>query len=58
VPESPGVTDDHIFVVMALGSHCPMTEAEIERKVGRAVMKRVADHNSGYGNFGRGFILC
>ena len=41
-----GVADGQIFVVMALGSHRPMTEAEIDRKVGPQVTKRVAVFNS------------
>lgn len=41
-----GIDDKNIFIVMALGSHRYMTNAEMEKKVGPAIMKRVAVFNS------------
>ncbi len=41
-----GVADSQIQMVMALGSHRPMTEAEIERKVGKDLRRRIRVVNS------------
>ncbi len=41
-----GVADEQITVIMALGSHRPMSEAEIELKVGAALRERLAVFNS------------
>ena len=40
-----GVPDDAVEVIVALGTHRAMTEAEIEGKFGRSVTQRVAVHN-------------
>lgn len=41
-----GVPDSNIFIVMALGSHRYMTEAEMDQKVGLAIRKRILVYNS------------
>lgn len=41
-----GVADGETIVVMALGTHRPMTREEIEAKVGAEVVNRVAVYNS------------
>lgn len=41
-----GVADEQIMIIMALGSHRPMSEAEIELKVGATIRKRLAVYNS------------
>jgi len=41
-----GVTDENIKIVMALGSHRPMSSTEMIRKVGENVFKRVKVVNS------------
>ena len=41
-----GLPDEAIYAVMALGSHRAMTEAEMERKVGSAVYRRIKVYNS------------
>ncbi len=41
-----GVPDEDVFVVMALGTHRPMTDAEIEAKIGSETKARVEVHNS------------
>jgi len=41
-----GVSDDRIVIIMALGSHRPMTAAEIDKKVGRQIRERIAVFNS------------
>ncbi len=45
-----GLRDAQIFVVFALGSHRPMTEAEIERKLGKAVKTRLSYYQSQFDN--------
>jgi nickel-dependent lactate racemase len=41
-----GVHDENVFLVIALGTHRPMTEKEIVGKVGQEVMSRVRVYNS------------
>lgn len=41
-----GVPDEKVFAVMALGSHRPMTDEEITRKVGPETRSRIAVFNS------------
>lgn len=41
-----GIPDEDIFVVMALGTHRPMTEEEIAKKVGQEIADRVKIYNS------------
>lgn len=41
-----GVADGQIQIIMALGSHRPMTRAEIERKVGSDLLRRIQVANS------------
>ena len=41
-----GIADDHIQIVMALGSHRPMTDVEIRGKVGDALWGRIPVVNS------------
>jgi len=36
-----GVSDDHIKIIIAYGTHRPMTKDEIEKKYGRELMQRV-----------------
>jgi nickel-dependent lactate racemase len=46
--ERCGVAGDKIYIVMALGTHRPMTGAELEAKLGRETLGRVAVYNSAH----------
>jgi len=46
--ESAGIRSDNILIMMALGTHRPMTEEEMERKVGTEVMSRYSVVNSDF----------
>jgi nickel-dependent lactate racemase len=41
-----GIADDHIQIVMALGSHRPMTDVEIRAKIGDALWRQIPAVNS------------
>ena len=43
---SAGVSDNDISIIMALGSHRPMTKSEMVEKIGEDILSRVAVHNS------------
>lgn len=45
-----GIPDSDIIIVMALGTHRPMTEAEIDTKLGPETHRRVAVFNSEFRN--------
>ena len=47
-----GVADEHVTIVMALGTHRPMTQPEIEAKVGSAIVRRVRVENHDFQNPG------
>ncbi len=46
--ESAGIPDSAVTIIMALGTHRPMTEQELEVKLGRAVMDRYRVLNRDY----------
>ena len=47
---SAGIPDERIMVMVAQGTHRPMTEAELEKKLGRAVLTRVKVLPHEFGN--------
>jgi nickel-dependent lactate racemase len=47
---SAGIPDECIMVMVAQGTHRPMTEAELEKKLGRAVLTRVKVLPHEFGN--------
>jgi nickel-dependent lactate racemase len=46
--EKAGISDAHLKIIMALGTHRPMTDEELEVKLGPAVMKRYTILNRDY----------
>ena len=55
--ERAGIPDRHVLIIMAMGTHRPMTEQELEIKLGRAVMDRYQVINRDYRQTDK-FVPC
>ncbi len=53
---SAGINDKDIFIVIALGTHRPMTEAEMIEKVGQEAYSRVKVYNSEFKDKKNGMV--